>query len=215
MAHRAVFCFEPSDAALARDPELARLEAILFVADAPISARRLAQIGEFRDAAHARKLIARLNRLYCLDNTAFRVEELAGGYSLLTRPELRAWLEPLIPARNEWQLSRPMLETLAIVAYRQPITRADVEAIRGVQVDEMLRQLLERGLIRLVGRDDSLGRPYLYGTTRKFLDVFGLRDLGDLPLAAQLRRHGASPSPKASRAASPGPAPAKVPGPGR
>ncbi len=164
-----------------RDARLARLEAVLFSADEPLTARRLATLAELNDAAEARKLLERLRDLYTDEGAAFQLEELAGGYQLLTRPELHPWLVRLRRSAGEPKLPAALLETLAIVAYRQPIMRADLEAIRGVHCGEALRQLMERGLIRIAGRHDSLGRPVLYGTTKKFLQMFGLRDLRDLP----------------------------------
>jgi segregation and condensation protein B len=164
-----------------RDAKLARLEALLFGADEPLTARRLAAVAELADAAEARRLIERLQGLYAAEGAAFQVEELAGGYQLLTRPEFHPWLVRLRRTAGEPKLTGALLETLAIVAYRQPIMRADLEAVRGVRCDEALRHLMERGLVRIAGRDDSLGRPVLYGTTKKFLQVFGLRDLRDLP----------------------------------
>lgn len=170
-----------------RSPKLARLEAALFAADGPLNTRRLAQVASLADGTEARTLIRQLNELYDTGGTAFRVEHIAGGYQLFTRPEFDPWLSRRHRRPTHVQLSGPALETLTIVAYRQPVLRADVEAIRGVQCDEMLRQLLDKGLVRIAGRDRSLGRPILYGTTRKFLEVFGLRSLEDLPMAEQLR----------------------------
>jgi segregation and condensation protein B len=164
-----------------RDAKLARLEAVLFGADEPLTARRLAAVAELADAAEARRLIERLRALYADEGAAFQVEELAGGYQLLTRPEFHPWLVRLRRTAGEPKLTGALLETLAIVAYRQPIMRADLEAVRGVRCDEALRQLMERGLVRIAGRDNSLGRPVLYGTTKKFLQAFGLRDLRELP----------------------------------
>ena len=164
-----------------RDAKLARLEAVLFGADEPLTARRLASVAELTDAAEARRLIEQLQALYAEEGAAFQVEELAGGYQLLTRPEFHPWLVRLRRTAGEPKLTGTLLETLAIVAYRQPIMRADLESVRGVRCDEALRQLMERGLVRIAGRDDSLGRPVLYGTTKKFLQAFGLRDLRDLP----------------------------------
>ena len=138
-------------------------------------------------ANDARRLLRKLQALYERDGTAFQVEELAGGFQLLTRPVFHAWLARLRRTGSELRLSPAARETLAIVAYRQPIMRADIEGIRGVQCGEMLRQLMEKGLIRIAGRHDSLGRPVLYGTTKKFLQVFGLKSLRDLPLVDQLR----------------------------
>jgi segregation and condensation protein B len=171
----------PADVPGARDPKLARLEAVLFGADEPLTARRLAAAAELTEAAEARRLIDRLQALYAGEGAAFQVEELAGGYQLLTRPEVHPWLVRLRRSAGEPKLTGALLETLAIIAYRQPIMRADLEAVRGVRCDEALRHLMERGLVRIAGRDDSLGRPVLYGTTKKFLQAFGLRDLRDLP----------------------------------
>jgi len=111
----------------------------------------------------------------------------AGGFQLMTRPKFVPWLRRLGSAPAEVRLSAPAMETLAVVAYRQPVLRADVEAIRGVQSGEVLRQLIERDLVRIVGRSEELGRPFLYGTTKQFLQVFGLRHLEELPRADVLR----------------------------
>lgn len=172
---------------LARDADLAAIEAALMVADEPLPARRLASVTGINDGNEARRLIRKLQALYDRDGTAFQIEELAGGFQLLTRPEYHPWLARLRRGGNEMRLSPAARETLAIVAYRQPIMRADIEAIRGVQCGEMLRLLMEKGLVRIAGRHDSLGRPVLYGTSKKFLQVFGLRHLRDLPLVEELR----------------------------
>jgi segregation and condensation protein B len=172
---------------LARDAHLAVVEAALLSADEPLTARRLATVAGLPDATEARRLVRKLSSLYDVDGSAFQIVELAGGFQLLTRPEFHPWLVRMRRTGNELRLSPAARETLAIVAYRQPIMRADIEAIRGVQCGDLLRQLMEKGLIRLAGRHDSLGRPVLYGTTRKFLQVFGLKNLRDLPRAEQLR----------------------------
>ncbi len=171
---------------LGRDAVLARVEAALLTADEPLTPRRLAVVADLPDAAAARLQVERLQALYEKDGSAFQVEEIAGGYQLLTRPEYHPWLARVRRLGVDLRLSGPSRETLAIVAYRQPISRAEVEAIRGVQCSEMLRQLMEKGLLRIAGRDDSLGRPVLYGTTRKFLQCFGLNSLRDLPQAKEL-----------------------------
>ena len=172
---------------LGRNTELALIEAALLAADEPLTLRRLATTSGIADAAETRKLVRQLQALYERDGSAFQVEEIAGGFQLLSRPEYHPWLARLKRAVAETRLSAPMRETLAIIAYRQPIMRADVEAIRGVQCSEILRQLMEKGLIRIAGRDASLGRPVLYGTTKKFLQVFGLKNLRDLPEGEQLK----------------------------
>lgn len=170
-----------------RDEKLARLEAALFVAPEALSTRRLAQVALLADAAEARTLIDRLNTVYDQSETAFRVERVAAGYRLMARPVFSRWLQRLHQRESQLQLSPPALETLTIIAYRQPITRADIELIRGVKSAEMIKQLLERGLVKIGGEEDTLGRPYLYVTTRQFLQLFGLRTLDDLPHAEDLR----------------------------
>lgn len=170
-----------TDDPLRRDSKLARLEAALFVADGPLSSRRLGQVANLSDGAEARRLVRRLDELYAAAGSAMFVVEVAGGFQLLTRPEFSSWLNKLYQRGGQVRLSSPAMETLAIVAYRQPVLRAEVEEIRGVECGEMLRQLIEKNLVRIVGRDNSLGRPLLYGTTKKFLMLFGLKDLTELP----------------------------------
>jgi segregation and condensation protein B len=172
---------------LARDARLRLVEAALFAADEPLSARRLAAVAGLPDGNEARRLLRKLQSLYDKDGTAFQVEEIAGGFQLLSRPEYHPWLIRLRRTGNDMRLSPAARETLAIIAYRQPIMRADIESIRGVQCGDVLRLLMEKGLVRIAGRHDSLGRPVLYGTTKKFLQVFGLRSLHDLPEVQQLR----------------------------
>jgi segregation and condensation protein B len=166
---------------------LRRLEAILFLAREPLTGRKLSQYANLADATEARTLIRRLNQIYDRGGRAFRVEELAGGFQLLSRPEFATWLRRLGHVPAEVRLSAPALETLAVIAYRQPVPRADIEAIRGVNCGEILRQLMDRDLVRIAGRGDDLGRPYLYGTTKRFLQMFGLLNLDQLPRAAALR----------------------------
>ena len=171
----------------ARDPRLARLEAVLFLAREPLSTRKLAQFAGLADGTEARTLIRRLNQAYDESGSAFRAEEVAQGFQLLSRPALGAWLRRLYYSPVETRLSAPAMETLAVVAYRQPVVRAEIEAVRGVECGEMLRQLMDRDLVRTAGRSDELGRPYRYATTRRFLQVFGLRHLEDLPPSEALR----------------------------
>jgi segregation and condensation protein B len=171
-----------------RSPKLARLEAALLVADGPLTPRKLSQFATLADAREARELVDQLNASYDRTRSAFRIERVASGYQLLTRSRFAAWLDRLHNRQARLKLSSPLQETLAIVAYRQPATRADIEAVRGVQSAEILKQLMERGLVKIVGEDDSLGRPYLYGTTRSFLEQFGLTSLDELPMAETLRR---------------------------
>jgi segregation and condensation protein B len=173
-----------------RNVKMARAEAVLLVSDAPLSPRRLAQLATLADATEARTQIQRLNAAYEQAGSPFRVERVAAGYRMFTLPQYAFWLGKLHHREAELKLSTSSMETLTIIAYRQPITRADVEAIRGVQSSEMIKQLMERNLVRIGGEDNSLGRPFLYETTRRFLEVYGLRDLDELPLADKLRRRG-------------------------
>jgi len=167
--------------------EAATVEALLFSSDSPLPAARIARVGELGGVRRVRDAVALLNGRYERDGGAFRIEEIAGGYQMLTRPEYHDVVARLHQARSENRLSQAALETLAIVAYRQPILRADVEAIRGVACGEVLRGLLDKQLVKIVGRAEVLGRPMLYGTTRRFLEVFALRSLDDLPRVEQLR----------------------------
>jgi segregation and condensation protein B len=171
-----------------RTAKMARLEAVLFVVDEPLPIKRLVQLATLADAVEGQALIDRLNRAYDAGDSTFRIEPVATGFRLLTRREFVFWLDKLHQRQAALKLTPPMLETLAIVAYRQPLTRADLEAVRGVQSAEMLKQLMERELVRIAGEDDSLGRPFLYETTHKFLELYGLQSLDDLPMADRLRR---------------------------
>lgn len=175
---------------LARDAKLARLEAMLLLADEPLAARRLADAAGLADTAEARKLLDRLKELYDADGTAFQIEEIAGGYLLLTRARFHPWLARLKRTGHELRLSPAALETLAVIAYKQPLTRADMEKVRGVACGEIVRQLMEKGLVRVAGRHDSLGRPQVYGTTKRFLRAFGLNTLKDLPEVEALKAPG-------------------------
>jgi segregation and condensation protein B len=170
-----------------RDGRLARIEAVLFLAREPLSSRKIAQMVNLADGTEARTLVRRLNRMLDESASAFRVEEVAGGFQLMTRPMFGPWLRRLLQTPVKTRLGAPALETLAVVAYRQPVLRAEVEAIRGVQSGDILRQLMERDLVRISGRALELGRPLTYGTTKRFLQVFGLRHLNELPRAEILR----------------------------
>lgn len=178
-AHRAV---EPTMAAqYRRCADLARLEATLFVARQPLSARRLAKLARLSDGTQARAFLRDLRRLQDASGAAFRVEQIAGGFQLLTRAALGPWVRRLLATPPENRLSTAAVETLAIVAYRQPVTRAEIEAIRGVGCEEMLRQLLDRDFVAVGGRTEDLGRPHVYQTTNRFLQAFGLARIEDLP----------------------------------
>jgi segregation and condensation protein B len=182
------------------DSDLARLEAVLLLAREPLSSRKLSQFANLADGTQARTLVRRLNAGYDGAGRAFRVEHVAGGYQLFTRREFAPWLRRLAHVPGEMRLSAPTLETLAVIAYRQPVPRADIEAIRGVNCGELLRQLIDRELVRISGRSAELGRPFLYSTTKRFLQLFGLISTDDLPRAEVLRQaplptRGPLPSP--------------------
>jgi segregation and condensation protein B len=163
------------------------VEALLFAGDEPLSAAKLVEIAEAGSIKTIRKAVKTLNKKYRQTKSAFRIEELAGGYQMMTLACFNPWLSKLIKVRSDNKLSPAQLETLAIVAYKQPIIRADVEAIRGVATGEILRNLMYKGLVKIVGRAEILGRPMLYGTTKKFLDIFGLSNLKDLPKIEELK----------------------------
>jgi len=163
-------------------PELIDVvEALLFASDTPVEAARLQEVLDLESAAAARELVETLRRRLDAEGRALQVVEAGGGFRLVTRPEIAPWLVKLARSRTRSRLSRPSLEALAIIGYRQPVSRPEVDAIRGVNSDAVLENLLERRLIRIAGRKESPGRPFLYETTREFLVAFGLRDLGDLP----------------------------------
>jgi len=163
------------------------IEAMLFSSDAPLSAARLSELVGSLTPGVVRKQIEALNEKYAQAGLSFRIELIARGYQMMTLPQYRPWLEKLNKQRSETRLSPAALETLAILAYKQPVIRADVEAIRGVACGELISRLREMGLVRVVGRAEVVGRPLLYGTTKRFLDVFGLADLDDLPPIETLR----------------------------
>ncbi len=165
------------------DPLLVRrlIEGALFSASGPLSATKLCGLGKGLTPADIRKVVAELNDNYAADGHAFVIEEIAGGYRLLTCRELGERLAEFFTKRSKDRLSRAALETLAIIAYKQPATRAMIESIRGVASDSVVTNLVDLGLIRVSGQAQSPGRPMLYSTTRKFLDHFGLKSLKDLP----------------------------------
>lgn len=158
-----------------------RVEAVLLMARTPLSPRKLAQMAHLADATEARTLVRQLNHTYETLGRAIRVEQVAGGFRMMTRPILAPWLARMGHLPQIERLSTPMMETLAVVAYRQPVSRASAEGVRGVTCGELLRQLMERDLIRIVGRSEELGRPYLYGTTKHFLQHYGLPRVDALP----------------------------------
>jgi segregation and condensation protein B len=178
------------------------VEALLFSAQKPLSIHELAAAvkgagaedelspNEFRRATEA-EIAAAIEQLkieYIQEHRAFQIIEKAEGWQLATDPAFAPWVRQLFPVPKPARLTAPALETLSIIAYRQPITRTDVEAVRGVNIDGVLQTLMERGLVKIAGRSEIPGRPLLYETTQFFLDHFGLRTLDELPNAEELRK---------------------------
>jgi segregation and condensation protein B len=177
------------------------VEALVLGAPEPVSAEKIADVVPGLDADDARALVLELGREYEEQGRAFEIWEVAGGYQLRTRPEYASYLR-LLHRERPLRLSRAALETLAVVAYRQPVTRAEIEAVRGVEVDAVIRSLLERQLVRIAGHREVPGRPMLYATTKRFLEVFGLGRLEDLPTLREMEELLPPPMPDA-----PGPPP--------
>jgi len=161
-------------------------EALILAAAEPVSAQRLAEIVPGVRAAEVRELVSELNAEYADRRSAFEVVEAAGGYQVRTLPDFAPYLQQTLATRP-LRLSQAALETLAVVAYRQPVTRAEIEHVRGVDVGAVLRSLLERRLLRIAGHREVPGRPMLYATTRRFLEVFGLPRIEDLPTLRDLQ----------------------------
>lgn len=162
------------------------LEALLFASDQPLSVAKLSGFFPGVDGKAVRQALKDLREEYDRDQHAFTVVEFGGGFSISTRPEHAKLVRKLFRGRRKVRLSKPALECLAIISYKQPVTRLEVEEIRGVSVSGVLGTLLERDLIQIVGRAQSLGNPLLYGTTKTFLDYLGLRKLGELPQLSEL-----------------------------
>jgi len=163
------------------------VEAVLFASDEPLPVARLTDIVG-TSIKQIRQHIDNLNNKYQANNNAFRIEQIAGGFQMLTLSSYNPWLKKLLRVRSDSKLSPASLETLAIIAYKQPVIRADIESIRGVAVGEIVRSLMYKGLVKIVGRAEVLGRPMLYGTTKKFLEIFGLNTLKDLPKIEELKK---------------------------
>ena len=176
-----------------RTDSIAALEALLFLADEPLVTKKIASVLGCKNSSEVRSLLKELQKKYKVENNSFHIEEVAGGFQLLSKKEFHPWLARVYARNVEVQVSSAMKETLAIAAYRQPITRADIEQIRGVNSSEVIRNLVEKNLLRIVGRDVTLGRPVLYGTTRKFLQIYGLKSLKDLPKTNEYGTPGAIP----------------------
>lgn len=164
------------------DQELkSAVEALLFASGNPLSVDRLKGIFEDASAEQIEEQVATLRREYEERRAGVMIVDVAGGYQVVTRPELAPWIRKFRTVKVSTRLSRPALETLAIIAYKQPITRTEVEAIRGVNIGGIIRNLMERRLVKIVGKKDVPGKPMMYGTSTDFLQYFGLKDLSALP----------------------------------
>ena len=162
------------------------VEALAFAADTPLAPSEAARIvsdvtGREVKAADVEAAVDRLNAAYAVTGRVFRIQTWGGGLRMATEPDMAPFVRSLLTNEEEHRLSRALLETLAVVAYRQPVTKPEVDFVRGVNTDYALRQLMERDLLTVVGRADAVGRPLLYGTTEHFLDLFGLGTLDELP----------------------------------
>lgn len=157
------------------------IEALIFSSAKPLTVAQIKEVLEELSPQDIKAQIARLKQEYADTRRSFNVTEIAGGYQIATDPKYATWLKKLYRKSHKDKLSRPSLETLAIVAYRQPITRLEIEDIRGVNVDAVLKRLLEKCLVRISGHKNVAGRPFFYSTTREFLEIFGLQSLDALP----------------------------------
>jgi len=157
------------------------VEALLFASDTALEAERIREVLDLETVDAAHDLADALRARYDEEMRGLAIVEVAGGYRMVTRAELAPWLLRLARARTRVRLSRPVLETVAIIAYKQPVSRPEIDAVRGVNSEATLDNLLERRLVRIAGRKEAPGRPFVYETTREFLIAFGLRDVGDLP----------------------------------
>ena len=162
------------------------VEAILLTAESPVSPGRLVDLLDGFSGREIRRLIDALKEEYDRNDRGFTIVEVAGGFQLATRRELAPWIRRFHRHSGQVRLSQAALETLAIVAFKQPITRVEIEAIRGVNSSGVLHTLMELDLVRIVGRSDGIGKPMLFGTTREFLVLFGLKSLADLPKPREL-----------------------------
>jgi segregation and condensation protein B len=170
--------------------DLLALEALLFSTHHPLTAGKLAEMMDLPTSKPIRSAIRELNNSYDETGRSFRIEQVAGGFQMLTLPHHGDMLRKLHQKEADAKLTKAALETLAIIAYKQPILRADVEAIRGVACGETIRSLMEKHLVKIAGRAEVPGRPILYGTTRRFLELFGLNSLRDLPQPEEPARNG-------------------------
>jgi segregation and condensation protein B len=157
------------------------VEAMLFASEKPLLIEQIRKALNNLEGNEIRKILEELKSDYELSNRGIRIVEIAGGFQIITAPIFASFLKKLFKDRNTEKLSRPALETLAIIAYKQPLTRVEIESLRNVNVDGVMKNLQDKNLIRITGRKKVPGRPFVYGTTRQFLEYFGLKSLEELP----------------------------------
>ncbi len=157
------------------------IENLLFITDRPLTLAKLSQLAQVNDIALTGELVRMLQQEFAQTNRAIAIVEIGGGFQMSTKPEYGRWVRQLFNEKSSTKLSNAALETLAIIAYKQPITRAEIESIRGVDIVGPLEKIMERGLVKIVGKKDVPGKPLVYGTTEEFLRLFGLNSLSQLP----------------------------------
>lgn len=166
---------------MSEDNVKAIIEALLFISDKPLNLEQIKNVLGDLQTNQIRQVLEELCSEYEKANRGMRIIEIAGGFQMVTLPSLAPFLKKLYKQPRPERLSKPALETLAIIAYKQPVTRMEIESLRNVNVDGLLRSILDKNLIRIVGRKKAPGRPLVYGTTRQFLEYFGLKSLDELP----------------------------------
>ena len=171
----------PAEELLVKEDYKRIIENLLFITDRPLSAAKISQVAEVNNIQLTRDIIGQLQQEYADTARAIQIVELGGGFQMATKPEYGRWVRKLFNEKMTAKLSPAALETLAIIAYKQPVTRAEIEAIRGVDIVAPLEKIMERGLVKIVGKKDTPGRPLVYGTTEEFLRLFGLNKISELP----------------------------------
>ena len=183
---------DPAEPSAAPDVDLRALEALLLTTHHPLTAGRIGEVLDLPTTKPIRKAIKQLNETYASTGRSFRIEQVAGGFQILTLPDFGDLLKKFHQKEVDAKLTKAAIETLAIIAYKQPILRADVESIRGVACGETIRSLMEKHLVKIAGRAEEPGRPILYGTTKRFLELFGLNSVKDLPQPEALQQKSAN-----------------------
>jgi len=157
------------------------IEALLFTSEKPLGLEQIKKVLDNLDSQETRSILEELKAEYEASNRGIRIIEIAGGYQMITPPQLAPFLKKMYKQKKGERISKPALETLAIIAYKQPVTKQEIESLRNVNIDGLMQSLLDKELVRIAGRKKAPGRPYVFGTTRQFLECFGLKSLEDLP----------------------------------